>query len=55
MVETPSFACCGVVKTPWHVVGECGHAKVVEIIVDWAKQMWELVQTTLPALLLIIL
>jgi hypothetical protein len=33
-----------VVETPWHVVGECGHAKAVEIRVDWAKRMWELVQ-----------
>jgi hypothetical protein len=44
MVETPNCACCGVVETPWHVVGECGHAKSVEIRVDWAKRMWELVQ-----------
>jgi hypothetical protein len=44
MVETPNCACCGVVETPWHVVGECGHAKAVEIRVDWAKRMWELVQ-----------
>jgi hypothetical protein len=34
MVETPNCACCGVVETPWHVVGECGHAKAVEIRVD---------------------
>jgi hypothetical protein len=27
MVETPNCACCGVVETPWHVVGECGHAE----------------------------
>ena len=44
MVESPMCACCGVVETPWHVVGECGHAKVVEVRVDWAKRMWELVQ-----------
>jgi hypothetical protein len=44
MVETPNCACCGVVETPWHAVGECGHAKAVEIRVDWAKKMWELVQ-----------
>jgi hypothetical protein len=25
------MVCCGVVETPWHVVGKCGHAKVVEI------------------------
>jgi len=44
MVETSKCTCCGVVETPWHVVGECGHAKAVEIRVDWAKKMWELVQ-----------
>jgi hypothetical protein len=44
MVKTPNCACCGVVETPWHVVGECGHAKAVDIRVDWAKRMWELVQ-----------
>jgi hypothetical protein len=43
MAETPNCACCGVVETPWHVVGECecGHAKAVEIRVDWTKRMWE--------------
>jgi hypothetical protein len=44
MVETRNCACCGVVETPWHVVGECGYDKAVEIRVDWAKRMWELVQ-----------
>jgi hypothetical protein len=44
MVETPNCACCGVVETPWHVLRECGHTKAVEIRVDWAKRMWELVQ-----------
>jgi hypothetical protein len=32
------------IETPLQVVGECGHAKAVEIRVDWAKRMWELVQ-----------
>ena len=44
MVETSRCTCCGMVETLWHVVGECGHAKAVEIRVDWAKKMWELVQ-----------
>jgi hypothetical protein len=44
MVETPDCACCGVVEASWHVVGECGHAKAVELRGDWAKRMWELVQ-----------
>jgi hypothetical protein len=39
VVETPNCAFCGVVETPWHVVGECGQAKAVEIRVAWAKQM----------------
>jgi hypothetical protein len=48
MVENPNCVCCGVVETPWHVVGECGHTKALECR-DQAgrlgkKRMWELVQ-----------
>jgi hypothetical protein len=36
------------VETPWYVLGECGHAKAVEIRADWAKEMWGLVQAEIP-------